>query len=131
MSNDCSTNECAICLELLDLDISNNVIIQLDCCNKEIHLNCLKNWLINPNNKTKNICILCREESELINDIQNNLLNIPLLNNSHNIEIYDTSDDINNINTINLLYKKIAIGIFISSIFMFSFSLIIFTLLYQ
>lgn len=59
--------ECPICLD--PIDTSSNEILTLDCCNKEIHLECLKNWIKNPQNLQKNKCILCRVSSDLIIDI--------------------------------------------------------------
>lgn len=98
--------DCPICLDILDRSI--NVIITLECCKKDIHLNCIKNWIIeknninNINNFNKKQCILCRRESVFLNDLYNNI-NTQLLDNSNNL-IH--SIDINTIETNNVLTHK-------------------------
>ena len=98
--------EYPICLDILDRSI--NVVITLECCKKDIHLNCIKNWIIeknninNINNFNKKQCILCRTESVFLNDLYNNI-NTQLLDNSNNL-IH--SIDINTIETNNELTHK-------------------------
>lgn len=110
--------ECPICLDVLD--ISNTTILILDCCNKEIHLNCMKKWILDPQNKNKDKCVLCRTSSDLIIDIGGTILYEPNNNNNNirrqlsennTVNSDDASDNssnnLNNINTIlNLIYYR-------------------------
>lgn len=110
--------ECPICLDILD--ISNTTILILDCCNKEIHLNCMKKWILDPQNKNKDKCVLCRTSSDLIIDIGGTILYEPNNNNNNirrqlsennTVNSDDASDNssnnLNNINTIlNLIYYR-------------------------
>lgn len=111
--------ECPICLDVLD--ISNTTILILDCCNKEIHLNCMKKWILDHQNKNKDKCVLCRTSSDLIIDIGGTILYEPNNNTNNNIRRQlsenntvnsdDASDNstnnLNNINTIlNLIYYR-------------------------
>ena len=107
--------ECPICLDVLD--ISNTTILILDCCNKEIHLNCMKKWILDPQNKNKDKCVLCRTSSDLIFDIGGTILYEPnnnirrQLSENNTVNSDDASDNssnnLNNINTIlNLIYYR-------------------------
>tara|TARA_B110000027_G_scaffold92010_1_gene97351 strand:- start:349 stop:831 length:483 start_codon:yes stop_codon:yes gene_type:complete len=111
--------ECPICLDVLD--ISNTTILILDCCNKEIHLNCMKKWILDPQNKNKDKCVLCRTSSDLIIDIGGTILYEPNNNTNNNIRRQlsenntvnsddasdNSSNNLNNINTIlNLIYYR-------------------------
>ena len=110
--------ECPICLDVLD--ISNTTILILDCCNKEIHLNCMKKWILDHQNKNKDKCVLCRTSSDLIIDIGGTILYEPNNNNNNirrqlsennTVNSDDASDNssnnLNNINTIlNLIYYR-------------------------
>jgi len=91
-------DECPICLE--ECDISNNVIIKLDCCKKDVHIDCIKQWIMSIDNKNKKICLLCRKNSEIINDLYNNLNINSIIDNSnstiHYIQINEPYE-INNI----------------------------------
>lgn len=59
--------ECPICLE--NLDLSDNIILTTDCCFKDTHFTCIRNWIKYPNNKNHLLCPLCRQSSELLRDI--------------------------------------------------------------
>ena len=85
--------ECPICLE--NLDLSDNIILTTDCCFKETHLSCIRNWIKNPNNKNHLLCPLCRQSSELLRDIASpqEYNNIDI---SQNNFIIDVSQNINN-----------------------------------
>lgn len=90
--------ECPICLD--PIDISNNIILVLDCCHKEIHLQCMKNWILNPQNKQKDKCVLCRVSSDLIIDIGAPILyeNSDISNNN-TLEIFRQLSENNTIST--------------------------------
>ncbi len=90
--------ECPICLD--PIDISNNIILVLDCCHKEIHLQCMKNWILNPQNTQKDKCILCRVSSDLIIDIGAPILyeNSDISNNN-TLEIFRQLSENNTIST--------------------------------
>ena len=90
--------ECPICLD--PIDISNNIILVLDCCHKEIHLQCMKNWILNPKNTQKDKCILCRVSSDLIIDIGAPILyeNSDISNNN-TLEIFRQLSENNTIST--------------------------------
>lgn len=64
-------DECPICLN--NLDMSNNDIITLNCCNKNVHLQCLNEWTLSKNNKNISNCILCRKKNDLFLDIKYNI----------------------------------------------------------
>ncbi len=87
-------DECPICLE--ELDFSNNIIISLECCKKDVHLDCIKKWSMDINNKNKNLCLLCRKNSDFLQDLYNNFNLQPLIDNSnsevHYIQIRETYD---------------------------------------
>lgn len=87
-------DECPICLE--ELDFSNNIIITLECCKKDVHLDCIKKWSIDINNKNKNLCLLCRKNSDFLQDLYNNFNLQPLIDNSnsevHYIQIRESYD---------------------------------------
>lgn len=61
------TDECLICLEILN-DNSNNPIYILECCNNSVHLRCLYKWYMVNNKKT---CFLCNQSNPFCNDISN------------------------------------------------------------
>jgi hypothetical protein len=90
--------ECPICLD--PIDISNNIILVLDCCHKEIHLECMKKWILNPQNTQKDKCILCRVSSDLIIDISAPILyeNSDISNNN-TLEIFRQLSENNTIST--------------------------------
>ena len=79
-------NECPVCLDLLDM--STNIIITLECCKKEVHINCIKNWLLDVHNKTKDECLLCRKKSDLLKDLRDNFTLEPLINNDIENQYY-------------------------------------------
>lgn len=87
--------ECPICFE--QLDICGNIILLLDCCRQEIHLECMKNWILNPQNTEKNKCILCRTSSDLIIDIGAPLLYENQSANATNRELWENNTDITDI----------------------------------
>ena len=56
--------ECPICLENIEYD---NGFIIMDCCNKQIHLNCLINWYtIHSNYK---VCIMCNQTNNFCKNL--------------------------------------------------------------
>ncbi len=79
--------DCPICFDALDT----SDVITMDCCKKQIHLKCINEWhMKNIDSQTKDLCIMCRTKSELMNDIYNTLT----------ITIYDEEDEENMINSI-------------------------------
>ena len=58
--------ECIICLN----DLSTNDFYNLTCCNNDVHIHCLHNW-INSNITNKNIskCFICNQDNDIIKDI--------------------------------------------------------------
>tara|TARA_Y100000389_G_scaffold54228_1_gene50082 strand:+ start:1619 stop:2125 length:507 start_codon:yes stop_codon:yes gene_type:complete len=90
--------ECPICLDILD--ISNIPILTLDCCNKEIHLNCMRKWILDPQNKNKDKCVLCRTSSDLIIDIGGSILYEPN-NNTNNTNNTNVRRQLSENNTVN------------------------------
>ena len=91
--------ECPICLE--QLDICGNIILLLDCCGQEIHLECMKNWILNPQNTEKNKCILCRTSSDLIIDIGAPLLYENKSTININRELWENNTDVTDISDNN------------------------------
>jgi len=96
--------ECPICLD--PIDISNNIILVLDCCYKEIHLQCMKKWILNPQNTQKDKCILCRVSSDLIIDIgapilyeNSNISDNIITENNNTLEIFRQISENNTIST--------------------------------
>ena len=65
--------ECPICIEIISEESQD--YINLECCNKLVHISCLKDWCASNRNRNinKRICILCRKESEILCDFLNNL----------------------------------------------------------
>jgi hypothetical protein len=60
--------DCPICFDPLDT----SVIITMDCCKKQLHLNCIKQWHVtNIDSQTQELCIMCRTNSSLMADIYN------------------------------------------------------------
>tara|TARA_B100000424_G_C22897950_1_gene477609 strand:- start:652 stop:1089 length:438 start_codon:yes stop_codon:yes gene_type:complete len=58
--------ECIICLT----DTSANDYLQLDCCKKTVHINCLNIWIkTNINNNEVKKCFYCKENNDYINTI--------------------------------------------------------------
>lgn len=101
-------DECPICLE--ELDISNNIIITLECCKKHVHLDCIKQWSIDINNKNKNLCLLCRKNSNFLEDLYNNFTIQSTIDNSnseiHYIQIDENNDSIDSYTNLNTLYSS-------------------------
>ena len=63
-------SDCPICFDSLD----NNEIIVMDCCRKKIHLECIKEWYLSDRECEPNsLCLMCRVDSELMNDIYSSL----------------------------------------------------------
>jgi len=100
-------DECPICLE--EIDISNNTIITLECCKKNVHLDCIRQWSIDINNKNKNLCLLCRKDSDFLQDLYNNFNIQPLLDNSnseiHYIQINENNDNNNSSTNLNIFHS--------------------------
>ena len=95
--------ECIICLT----DISINDFYNLSCCNNNIHIKCINEWIqSNINNKDISKCFICSQQNDIIEDI--------VLWNSkkfiNNNEIYINIHNTDNLNN-NLYKKKIAISI--------------------
>ena len=62
--------DCPICFDSLD----NDETIVMDCCRKKIHLGCIKEWyLTNRECASNSLCLMCRVDSELMNDIYSSL----------------------------------------------------------
>ena len=93
--------ECLICFNNIQLDTGEYIL--LECCNKQVHIDCLCTWIKSCDNMDKITCPYCRQKSILCNDIYNSLTiqNISNISNiSHNIDF--SNDDINNQEIINL-----------------------------
>ena len=90
-------DECPICLE--ELDFSNNIIITLECCKKDVHEDCIKKWSTDINNKNKDLCLLCRKNSDFLQDLYNNFNLQPLIDNSNSEVHYIQIRESYNINT--------------------------------
>ena len=126
--------ECIICLT----DISINDFYKLICCNNDVHIKCINEWIhSNINNKDISKCFICSQKNDIIQDIVSMNNNIYFHNNQSNIYI-DMEQDIdidnqNNITEVNIinndLYIKIKIKIIsfiiIICICICSFSIII------
>ena len=86
-------DECPICLE--ELDFSNNIIITLECCKKDVHLDCIKKWSTDINNKNKDY-VYYVEKISFLQDLYNNFNLQPSIDNSnsevHYIQIRETYD---------------------------------------
>ena len=106
--------ECIICLT----DISINDFYKLICCNNDVHIKCINEWIhSNINNKDISKCFICSQKNDIIQDIVSMNNNIYFHNNQSNIYI-DMEQDIDNQNNItevniinNDLYIKIKIKI--------------------
>ena len=106
--------ECIICLT----DISINDFYKLICCNNDVHIKCINEWIhSNINNKDISKCFICSQKNNIIQDIVSMNNNIYFHNNQSNIYI-DMEQDIDNQNNItevniinNDLYIKIKIKI--------------------
>jgi len=126
--------ECPICLNEIN---KTELFINLTCCNKNIHINCLCNWYKNKNeskNKFKQNCFLCTKkldenvtqiiDSYIYNKEQNkNIENYTSDNSESNVEnITIINNSINNLyNTIiiRIIYMIIIILIIVSLIKVF------------
>jgi len=83
--------DCPICLDLL----TDSEIIRMDCCGKKIHLKCINEWYTkNRDMQMRSLCIMCRVESELMNDIYNTL-QMELDTNSEEDSSHTSTDDNN------------------------------------
>ena len=101
--------ECIICLT----DISINDFYKLSCCNNDVHIKCINEWIqSNINNKDISKCFICSQQNDIIEDIV--LWNSKkFFNNEKYINMHTTlnnnEDNINRPATNNLnnnLYKK-------------------------
>ena len=62
--------DCPICFDPLDTDH----VITMDCCKKQLHLKCINQWHVkNINSDTRDLCIMCRSKSSLMEDIYNTI----------------------------------------------------------
>ena len=57
-------DECPICFEIL---YNNNDIINLNCCKKNIHISCMKNWY--KSNRNRRSCFICNQENIICNHL--------------------------------------------------------------
>ena len=76
--------ECIICLN----DLSTNDFYNLTCCNNDVHIHCLHNW-INSNITNKNIskCFICNQDNDIIKDITSFNYNRHIIINVDNDEL--------------------------------------------
>ena len=84
--------ECLICLD--NIKIFTDEYILLECCNKQVHITCLCNWIKSSDNVDKSNCPYCRQKSIMCNDIYItlNIQNIQNTSNiSHNIDFRNTN----------------------------------------
>ena len=110
--------DCPICFDLL----SDSEIIKMDCCGKKIHLKCINEWYTkNHEMQTRSLCIMCRVESELMNDIYNSLQIEE--SNSDDETSNDTSTDDND----KCTCKKITLS-FVSGFFVFIIMILFFNI---
>lgn len=119
--------ECIICLT----DISINDFYKLSCCNNDVHITCINEWIhSNINNKDISKCFICSQKNDIIQDIVSMNNNIYFHNNQSNIDIntYIDTYNQNNITEVNTInndsYIKIKIISFII-IIISSFSIIL------
>ena len=62
--------DCPICFDALDTDH----VITMDCCKKQLHLKCINQWHVkNINSDSRDLCIMCRSKSSLMEDIYNTI----------------------------------------------------------
>lgn len=95
--------ECIICFN--DINITNNNYIILECCKQNIHIDCLKQWISTNYNINRDIslCIYCKSNNDIINDMVNNVVidieervsNNSNSNNSNNSNVSNISDSTN------------------------------------
>lgn len=59
--------ECIICL----IDASGNDYLQLDCCKKIVHIDCLNTWIKTNIQNTEEVrkCFYCKKKNDYINTI--------------------------------------------------------------
>ena len=131
-SNDINCIECPICLN----DISDSEFyITMNCCNKNIHTNCLCKWYKNRSkskNKFKQNCFLCTKMlDDTVKDVINNFIKECETNNSNvnrnlinidNRHYRDNRNNGNNGNNGNNDCKKVVMQyLLFSSVLIFSF----------
>ena len=87
--------ECLICFNNIQVDTCEYIL--LECCNKQVHIDCLSSWIKSCDNMHKLNCPYCRQKSLLCNDIYNSLT---IQNISHNIDV--SNEDTNNLAIINV-----------------------------
>ena len=77
--------ECPICFDNI---YNNSGYINLECCKKSVHLNCLITWYCSS---VTNLCFLCKQENNFCKElVSENGLTTTNVNNSHsnnNIEL--------------------------------------------
>jgi len=95
-------SECIICLT----DTSDNDYIELDCCKKIVHIDCLNLWIQTNIKNTEEVrkCFHCKKKNDYINTIihytkleEGNNTNYESDNNSLLIEINTNYSNTNNI----------------------------------
>lgn len=125
-------NYCCICLNTY-----NYKFIKLECCNKDIHYECVIDWVITETNINYK-CPICRKRIQLNNSITfGNIIDYIiikkkmittkkfdfLVNNLYNVNFLDIDSQSNNDNMIEIYNNKLkmlCLGILIiSSIFVF------------
>tara|TARA_Y100000389_G_C17445922_1_gene511594 strand:- start:1882 stop:2331 length:450 start_codon:yes stop_codon:yes gene_type:complete len=81
--------ECLICF----CDVSNNDYLLMDCCNKIIHIECIKTWINTNKNTNKEIdkCIFCKQQNDIINNLLHQENNNSIVNNNHELLITITT----------------------------------------
>ena len=109
--------ECPICLNEIN---KSDLFINLTCCNKNIHINCLCNWYENKNmskNRFKQNCFLCTKKlDENVTQIIDNYIYSKKLNeNTENYYSDNSETNTDNVtiltNSVNNLCKKIILKI--------------------
>jgi len=126
--------ECPICLEKF-FDIEKGDLINVPCCHKMFHINCLVECLIHKPN-----CPLCRNDLQLYHNqidkkyiFLNNQVNsdVILYNNMNNLSYTMLNNDITNNNEIRIrirndffkkiIFKSLFLGGFFYLLFKFSY----------
>uniref|UniRef100_A0A6C0CPI3 RING-type domain-containing protein n=1 Tax=viral metagenome TaxID=1070528 RepID=A0A6C0CPI3_9ZZZZ len=91
--------DCPICFDPLDT----SDVITMDCCRKQLHLNCIKQWHIkNVDLETRKLCIMCRTNSELMTDIYNTIRVITVYDDDDD----DDHNDEHNFNSNNIIIRR-------------------------
>ena len=85
-------NECPICLEYVD---DNTGFIKMDCCNKNVHINCLINW---HNTNTSDVCFMCKQENKFCKELSTESISRNRQTEENSIiELQSTANNLQNI----------------------------------